>query len=304
MCLLQEDDNNFLKRKLTKWEKWEMNKQKYIDYSCHEEKLTNEQLKSIELNILGEIKRVCSANNLKFYLCGGTLLGAIRHKGFIPWDDDIDIYMPREDYNKFITLFNEYSDLHYKFMCMENSSKYCLPYGKVVCTDTILIETCVKSTPGMGVYVDVFPLDGLGDSLDEAKSIILKCVRYRALLGWAISENRKATPTNILKNVFCQILFLSRRVLYSQYLKTSQKNSFANSKYIAFCGAYYGEREILEHDIFSAFEFCEFEKELYPIPIGYDTYLRKLYGNYMLLPPIEKRVAHHSFVAYYKEREK
>ena len=75
--------------------------------------LTDKQLKEIELNILREIKYVCDKNNLKFFLCGGTLLGAIRHNGFIPWDDDIDIYMPREDYSKFIVLFNEHSSKEY-----------------------------------------------------------------------------------------------------------------------------------------------------------------------------------------------
>ena len=266
--------------------------------------IIGEELKKIQLEILEEIKVVCDMNNLKFFLCGGTLLGAVRHNGFIPWDDDIDIYMPREDYKKFVSLFNKNSNSNYKFVCMENNSEYCQPFGKVICTDTTLLETQVKSTHGMGVYVDVFPLDGVGDSLSEAKKTIAKCGRYRTLLGLAMSKKRKTTPINIIKNLYCQVLFLSRQTLYSKYLKVAQKNSFADSKYVAFCGAFYGEREILEHDIFLASELHEFEKGLYPIPIGYDIYLKKLYGDYMLLPPIEKRVTHHSFVAFYAEAEK
>lgn len=266
--------------------------------------LTDEQLKEIELNILREIKYVCDKNNLKFFLCGGTLLGAIRHNGFIPWDDDIDIYMPREDYSKFITLFNEHSSKEYKFICMENTPAYCIPFGKAVCTETSLFETQVQSTPGMGVYVDVFPLDGLGDSLDEAKHIISKCGQYRHRLEQAMSNKRQATPINVFKNWGCKMLYLCRRIIYSKYLKMSEKNPFETSKYVAFCGAFYGEKEILEQKIFLASKLHEFENELYPIPVGYDTYLKKLYGDYMMLPPVEKRVTHHSFVAYYKEAGK
>lgn len=271
---------------------------------CDKKALTNEQLKCIELDILREIKRVCEENDLRFCLCGGTLLGAIRHNGFIPWDDDIDIYMSREDYNRFIRLFNKCSGDRYKFICMENSPVYCLPFGKVVCTETSLFETQCRSTPGMGVYVDVFPLDGLGDSLDRAKRIISKCSSYRRWLMLAMSKKRRATPIDMLKNLLCGVLFCCRRIFYSRYLKRATENSFETSKYVAFCGAYYGEKEILDKEIFSAFEFHEFEDELYPIPVEYDTYLRQLYGDYMTPPPKEKQITHHSFVAYYKETAK
>lgn len=205
--------------------------QKNADNLCKGKELSGEQLKEVELNILREIKYVCDKCNLKFFLCGGTLLGAIRHNGFIPWDDDIDIYMPREDYCKFMTLFNEHSCNEYKFLCMENSPVYCLPFGKVVCTKTSLFETQVQSTPGMGVYVDVFPLDGLGDSLDEAKRIISKCGQYRLLLGLAMSKKKRATPINVFKNLICKALFLGRRIIYSKYLRMSAKNNFETSKY-------------------------------------------------------------------------
>ena len=260
-------------------------------------RIYGEELKKIQLSMLRRVRDVCDTNNLKFFLCGGTLLGAIRHKGFIPWDDDIDIYMPREDYRRFISIFNEYSSSNYKFVCMENTHEYCLPFGKVICTDTILLETQVKSTPGMGVYIDIFPLDGLGNTLDEAKKIIKKCGYYRRLLGFAMSKKRKATPINCA-------MFWGKEKLYLKYLEVSQKYSFSESKYVAFAGAFYGEREILEHDIFGGFKLHPFEKELYPIPIGYDAYLKKLYGDYMVLPPKEKQVTHHSFVAYYSETEK
>ena len=263
-----------------------------------------DQLKEIELGILQKIDSFCKKNSLRYFLCGGTLLGAIRHKGFIPWDDDIDIYMPREDYEKFASLFNEDSNFHHKFICMENNKDYCLPFGKVVCTDTTLLETQVQSTCGMGVYVDVFPLDGLGNSLDKAKKIIAKCGRYRMLLELSKSKKRKTTFVNVIANLCCRVLFWGRHLLYSRYLKAAKKNSFVNSKYVAFSGAYYGEREIMEHDVFLNSRLHEFEKGFYPVPIGYDTYLTKLYGEYMRLPPIEKRVTHHSFIAYYMESAK
>lgn len=276
-----------------------MNTQISPDGSGKKKELTNEELKEIELKILKEIKRFCEKHDLKYFLAHGTLLGAIRHNGFIPWDDDIDIYMPRDDYNKFITLFNENSDGTYKFVCMENDPEYCNLFGKVISTETVLYQTIVRSTPGMGVYVDVFPLDGLGDSLNEAKHIVSKCRKHRRQLGLAMRKG-SATPIELIKNMICRVLFLRRRKIYSKHLRKSLKYPFVTSKYVGFTGTFYGEREIFDRELFRETELHKFEDELFPIPVGYDTYLKQVYGDYMTPPPVEEQVTHHSFVAYRK----
>ena len=120
--------------------------------------LSLEEKKKILVSILSEVHNFCDENNLKYFLPGGTLIGAVRHKGFIPWDDDIDIYMPRNDYEKFLCEFNKESE-RYQVISLKTDGYY-LPFGKVIDTKTVLIEN-VDSDYKMGIYLDIFPLDNL-----------------------------------------------------------------------------------------------------------------------------------------------
>lgn len=117
------------------------------------------ELKRIELDILKYIKTQCEKYNLRYYLAYGTLLGAVRHKGFIPWDDDIDIHMPREDYDKLIELEYNNPDSKYKLLSPKYNKDYYYSFAKMVDNETILEETGLKQIKELGVYVDIFPLD-------------------------------------------------------------------------------------------------------------------------------------------------
>lgn len=121
-----------------------------------------DELKFISYNILKFVADFCEINNIKYYLFAGTLLGAIRHEGFIPWDDDIDIAIPRDDYEKFIIEFDRNNDVNYKVLSIENSNKYYLPYAKVIDNRTLLFEDGKESMP-IGVFIDIFPLDSIPD---------------------------------------------------------------------------------------------------------------------------------------------
>ena len=167
-------------------------------------KIEEKELKSIELNILKDIHTFCEMNNLTYYLCGGTLLGAVRHRGFIPWDDDIDIFMPRVDYDRFLT---EYASKQYTVLCHKNTQGYYLPFAKVVDKSTRIEETLVKSIPNCGVYVDVFPIDGFSNNVDTAKSMVKKAKRYMFMNGLAYSFPRKNdSAKHIIKNLFMKFV--------------------------------------------------------------------------------------------------
>ena len=120
-----------------------------------------EELKSRQLEILTRIDKFCTEHNIQYSLAFGTLLGAIRHKGYIPWDDDIDIMMLRSDYNRFISLFY---DEQLRVLSIENESRYILPFAKVVDNNSILIEQSTMELP-LGIYVDIFPVDNIPDDI-------------------------------------------------------------------------------------------------------------------------------------------
>ena len=123
--------------------------------------LTIEELKAVELNILKDVAKFCEKHDIKYFLCGGTLLGAIRHKGFIPWDDDIDIAMPREDYERFFKLYNS-SNTRYHADSLENNPNWHMSFGRVGDTATVLYEHTLKEKyKEYHAFIDVFPVDGI-----------------------------------------------------------------------------------------------------------------------------------------------
>ena len=127
-----------------------------------------EELHQIETDILTAIDEICRKENIRYYLAGGTLLGAVRHKGFIPWDDDIDIAMPRDDYERFLKVMRKGAHPYYKILALEYKEDYPYTFAKVVDTRTRLQEEIGKDLPEMGVFIDIFPLDGMGDDRDKA----------------------------------------------------------------------------------------------------------------------------------------
>lgn len=136
-------------------------------------KIEIEELRKILLELMDEIHAFCEKHGLKYYLSGGTLIGAIRHKGFIPWDDDIDIHMPRPDYEKFLELFPKESEN----VLLENrlNDKYRYTYAKVCKKNTLVVEHAMDGGVDEGVFIDVFPLDALGNTEEEAKNLWTSC---------------------------------------------------------------------------------------------------------------------------------
>ena len=267
--------------------------------------ITLEELKQIELEILKQVDAICIQENVRYSLCGGSLLGAIRHGGFIPWDDDIDIFMPRPDYNKFV----EYCKTHrvpFKLSSIEVDSNCSYLYAKAMNYYTTINEiNGNRNGVNLGVYIDIFPIDGLGNTYDEAKEQFKKTRFDRELL---VAYNwkhffRSKTHSIVYEPIRFAFFVLSRFVKSEKLIKKIQAkyptDGFQKSKYAGtICGSY-RFKEILPIEVYSEFDTVSFEGYEFMSIKNKDTYLKSIYGNYMELPPKEKRVPHHTFEAYY-----
>ena len=268
--------------------------------------LSLKELQQVELQILKNFHRVCIEENFRYSLCGGTLLGAIRHKGFIPWDDDIDVLMPRPDYEKLIT----YCQSHitpFRLVCNQLEKNYGYLAAKIVDQNTVLIEE--NSNPKnveMGVYIDIFPVDGLGNTYQEARKRFMAKEFSRELLiaaNWKRFFKSK-THSWYYEPVRYAFFLLSRFVRFERIIKHIEKYyakwNFDQSDYV---GCVCGDgriKEICCKDEYTQFVPLEFEDGVFLGLKEYDKYLTRLYGNYMQLPPEEKRISHHAFKAYKK----
>lgn len=266
------------------------------------ENITDENLKVIELNILKYIKKCCDEHNLRYYLAYGTLLGAVRHQGFIPWDDDIDIWMPREDYNKFLKLEFERKDSKYKILSFQVDPQYYYEVAKVVSLETCLEERGLLPIKDYGVYVDVFPLD----QIPRCHKFLLLVIKCMALMKMAAINKR---PADNLKHKNRAWLFRGIGIIstwfgaqkYARIIdRLAQKKINENTTHIGCLVSGEGEKDIYDNTCFSTHIKLKFEDEYFNAPVGYQKCLNQLYGDYMALPPEEERTSKHIFNAYYK----
>lgn len=233
-------------------------------------------------------------NNINYFLTGGTLLGAVRHKGFIPWDDDIDVVMPRNDYERFIDEYNK-GESKFKVITYKNSDWYFFPFAKVM-DQTTSVSSSIYEYKNMGVFVDIFPLEQLSGDFSQLKKEAKKIKKIRNRLYY--KKMKISYVTGFFKR--CALLLL--KILYFSVStkktnikieKICKKYSSVDPEYVAVLSVMtYGEKEIMPSILYNSISFIEFEGHFLPAPSGYDQILRNLYGNYMELPPIERRKPH------------
>lgn len=260
-----------------------------------------EEMKKIELNILIYFTEVCEENNLRYYLGGGTLLGAVRHKGFIPWDDDIDVMMPRPDFQKLLSL--SINNENYNII-KPGTAGYYYNFAKLVDTRTILEEKGIKRIDGLGVYIDIFPLDGMPETPDDRKKRFkeLNSIRKRINNTCLLKPKFHRNPFAYLNA--CRIYNSNKNIdlssLQKKYLDSALKNSFDDSEFVFAAGGVYGARDIFPGKWFEKEIELQFENLSVKAFNGYDFYLTQLYGDYMTLPPEDKRVTPHHTIVYFK----
>ena len=246
------------------------------------------------LNIAKEFDRICVKHNIPYYMLGGTMLGAIRHKGFIPWDDDMDFGIPRKYYQKFKEICQIELNPRYKFISEDNSDYAVLGIGKIIDTKTLLKEIySVDSEESIGVNIDVFPLDYTNSSKGffSFNNRMRLAFKFQKLL-FVNADDRKGIKRWCAKFVKVALPLNKKTILnYINRKFLKQKNLCKNVAVFNVSGAW-GLKELVPQEFFGVPTRYKFENmELYGVA-NYDGYLKSLYSDYMQLPPENKRHIH------------
>ena len=265
------------------------------------QKLSMEECKKVQLSILSYVDEFCRNNRINYYLCGGTLLGAIRHKGYIPWDDDIDVMLPRPDYEKLLRCFDGKGQ--YKLISMYNQDDYYYPYAKIQDVTTELIEKNADvHIKDYGINIDIFPIDGLPDTDFKIRNYYRRVMFKREIYYLSLNKNFRKSKSRIISFVKYLIWRYAKVVgwkkLLKRVVKISLKYDYDKSFWVGAPIAGYGNREVFHKTIFAETLRVPFENMQFNIPVGYDEYLTRLYDDYMELPSEENRKTRHEFVAY------
>ena len=257
-------------------------------------------VQKITFSIMKRVDEICNKNSVVYYAVGGTLLGAVRHRGFIPWDDDIDIAIFRKDVDKFINAINGSNSGLY--CCSFKDDCYYYNFLKVVDIKTTLCEKDYYEIPNMGIFVDVFIIDDMPSKWDEAIAFYKKIASARKKIKiMAIKPVMRKNIILFLKTVIKSIQNRNKTITKYQNKYIELVKTFENSPIIYVSGGSYGTKDMFDRKVFGDPTFLPFEDMLLSCPTDSNAYLKRLYGDYMQLPPIEKRKSHHNFVAYYKE---
>lgn len=255
--------------------------------------ITLKKLHGVELEILKEFIRICNNNNLKYFAVGGTLIGTIRHKGFIPWDDDIDIGMPRKDYDKFISIATKEMNEKYFIQPGHDYKNSWQPFTKIRKKDTLADEKNIAHIDyPKGIFIDIFPFDNTNTNhsiLFKIKCNIIVTITDTIYYKWGAKK-----IDEIRRKGLCRFFSLfSIKFLKKIQLKLMTSKNNKETKYlVSYGGSYSMYKETQPKDVFFPLKTKKFEGIDIKVPNKYDAYLREIYGDYMKLPPKEKRVNH------------
>ena len=263
--------------------------------------ISNKDLRKAQLlmlKILKEVHKICEENNIKYFLSDGTLIGAIRHQGFIPWDDDLDIGMLREDYEKFCKIAPQILSENFILQNFQTDKGYGLQFGKVILKNTVWIEKVAKNTNRQwsGIYIDIFPYDNITENKKKQKLInrlyifiqglILIKFKYINISNY---ESMAKKLKYVLKKIYLctiskKLLIYIRDSICKRYLNKS------NTLVTKYGGNFYKNQN--PYNFYKDLTLQNFEDTSFYIPKNYDKILKNLYGNYMEIPPIEKQRQH------------
>ena len=263
---------------------------------------------AVIIDVLSAFIRICEAQGLRYFCAGGTAIGAVRHQGMIPWDDDIDVFMPRPDYDRFLRLAAQSMPEGYEVLSPYATKDYPMYFAKMCNARTTLLENeripCV-----FGLYIDIFPLDG---ACDDVETCYREKRRFKRLMNKleAVSTHnsfgeyvglltkRREWGRFAVKTVaFCCRSWL-RRWLLKQMDSIAYGHDYAlSSRVVTYSGAYQ-RQEIYPKAWLETPQMSAFEGLMVNLPHDYDAYLRHFFGDYMTLPPVEQRASHHQKVFF------
>lgn len=250
-----------------------------------------------QFEILKELDRLCRKNNIKYSLSGGTMLGAVRHKGFIPWDDDVDVHMIRKEYEKFKKVALKEMDEKFFYQDLETDPGYGNFYAKIRLNNTRYVENISKDVNAhKGIYIDIFPIDSYKK---ESVFDFYKVVFYRMLLllksNYIIEANTLVKKIELLILKFIKI-FVTKKFVIKRVEKIKLNNSTKNPKnYINYDEVYF-DKPLLTKNMIEKLAEYEFEGKKFFGPKDYEEYLTYFYGDYMQLPPENERENRHGII--------
>ena len=254
-----------------------------------------------QLAILKEFDRVCRKHNISYILSSGTLLGAVRHQGFIPWDDDLDVDMTRENYQRFLACADELPENLF-LQNWHNDEEYGLPFSKIRLKNSAFREEACAKMKNCGIYIDIFPCDKFTDDASERRRF-QKLNHYRMMI-LILSPVYGISPDSALKRAGLHVLrwFLHSKKWKRRYIEKFEQltqmmnNTDVKSRYYENGGATPIGQWIIEPLSFKNTTLLQFEDASFSCPEDYDTYLRAVYGDYMELPPEDKRADRHGIL--------
>lgn len=272
-------------------------------YEFTPETLRKLQLK--ELDTLVYFKEFCDKNNLLFYLCGGCCIGSLRTGGFIPWDDDIDILMPRDDYERLYKLWDNGKQERFKLLRTDEKIFTGNIFTTIVDTET----TCVKANQAhldipFGIMMDIFPIDGCPKGKFKRTMQKLNAMIYSLFLAQIVPENHGGIMA--LGSKFLLSIVRSPKAREKKWRNAERRMSkykIDDCEYITeLCEGVHSMQPEYPKEWFASAVYREFEGLQMPIPVGYDPYLKKAFGDYMTLPPKDKQIPHHDMILVDTER--
>ena len=272
-------------------------------------KLELKDVQKAALEILVQIDKICRELQLDYALAYGTLIGAVRHKGFIPWDDDVDIMMPRKDYEILINYFRENNLAPLELLDYRTNNDY--PYMICRVSDSrYTLDVYNEKDYGLGVFVDIYPLDGAGNTVVEYTKLKKKSSKYVSMC-FLSTRNRikKENTKSFIKFIFKVPAFMIAKIVGKNFFMKKIENwakvySYDESKYVG-CIVWAsddGVKGIIEKKWFEKKIEMKFEDYNFMVPKEFDKILTRIYGNYMELPSEKDRIAHHYYDAYINEK--
>lgn len=298
LCILWGKFRRACKRLMQAYKRWERNTFLYRSY-IDTDMAMRKKVQLLILKIFIEFDRICKANNLRYYMAGGTLLGAVRHKGFIPWDDDLDVVMPRKDYDKFLKICSP--QLREGFTLNAHAYPYTFTRLEVLGPRT----TAPLQRKGRNIFVDILPLDCVapdekkrlkhGNRSDRMRKSMMDTAKMLAPIGF---KNWKTVVWRAIKKVICPYPIMIRK--WTRNARKYQSDSATH--WVCLPGDYGYEGESFPVEYYGNPVYMEFEGITVPVMNNWELYLTAHYGDYMLYPPVSQRSLKHKIYSIDLER--
>lgn len=267
------------------------------------QQISNSEVKKIQIYMLSSLLDFLDEHNIEYFFIAGSLLGAVRHKGFIPWDDDVDIAIKRSDYNRFIDLSEKLNSQNFFLQNWHTDKEYALPFSKLRLNDSVYKESFTQElNMHHGIYIDIFPFDSVCDNkilliLQKMSSMVLKKII-------SIQSGYKNVNTSFLYNLITKVIFVTfkyvpktKLIHLFETINSLQSNCYSdnpNGYYVCTGGSYGFSKEMVKKSWFKNSVVMEFEGLKVNAPNEHHNYLTNLYGDYLKLPSVEARIGRHN----------